>query len=66
MVKEHQKIYDEILAKYRNESSALYSTSRVWDDGIIDPLQTRLYLAIGIEASRNKLWGEPKSGVYRM
>jgi 3-methylcrotonyl-CoA carboxylase beta subunit len=64
--KEHQKIYDEILEKYKNESSALYSTSRVWDDGLIDPLQTRLYLAIGIEASRNKKWGEPRSGIYRM
>lgn len=64
--KEHQKIYDDILQKYKSESSALYSTSRIWDDGIIDPLQTRLYLAIGIEASRNKKWGDPQSGIYRM
>jgi acetyl-CoA carboxylase carboxyltransferase component len=63
---EHKRIYNDILEKYSSESSALYSTSRVWDDGIIDPLQTRLYLAVGIEASRNRLWEEPKSGIYRM
>ena len=41
------------LEKYRVESSALYSTARLWDDGIIDPVDTRRVLALGIEAAQN-------------
>jgi 3-methylcrotonyl-CoA carboxylase beta subunit len=42
-----------ILQKYAEESSAYYSTARLWDDGIIDPVDTRRVLALGIEASQN-------------
>jgi acetyl-CoA carboxylase carboxyltransferase component len=42
-----------ILAKYAEESSAYYSTARLWDDGIIDPVDTRRVLALGIEAAQN-------------
>ncbi len=42
-----------ILAKYAAESSALYSTARIWDDGIIDPVDTRRVLGLGIEAALN-------------
>ncbi len=41
------------LAKYEEESSCYYSSARIWDDGIIDPLDTRRVLALGIEASLN-------------
>ncbi len=41
------------LDKYASESSAYYSTSRLWDDGIIDPVDTRRILALGIEAAQN-------------
>ncbi len=41
------------LAKYGEESSAYYSSARVWDDGIIDPVDTRRVVALGIEAARN-------------
>ncbi|HSI72292.1 MAG TPA: carboxyl transferase domain-containing protein, partial [Fimbriimonas sp.] len=41
------------LAKYAEESSAYFSTARLWDDGIIDPVDTRRVLALGIEAARN-------------
>ncbi len=41
------------LAKYGTESSAFYSTARIWDDGIIDPVDTRRVLALGIEVARN-------------
>ena len=54
------------LEKYENESSAYYSTARLWDDGIIDPLDTRRVLALGIAASLNRSWGEKKQGVFRM
>jgi 3-methylcrotonyl-CoA carboxylase beta subunit len=41
------------LAKYEEEASCYYSTARLWDDGIIDPVDTRRVLAMGIEASLN-------------
>jgi acetyl-CoA carboxylase carboxyltransferase component len=41
------------LAKYEEESSCYYSTARLWDDGVIDPVDTRRVLALGIEASMN-------------
>ena len=37
------------LAKYEKESSAYYSTARLWDDGIIDPVDTRRVLAAGAQ-----------------
>lgn len=55
-----------ILDKYAAESSAYFSTSRLWDDGIIDPKDTRRVLALGIAASLNKKWPERKTGVFRM
>lgn len=55
-----------ILEKYEKESQAYYSTARIWDDGIIDPADTRQVLALGISASLNKDWGPAQVGVYRM
>ncbi|MBX3032621.1 MAG: methylcrotonoyl-CoA carboxylase [Bdellovibrionaceae bacterium] len=54
------------LEKYDQESSAYYSTARLWDDGIIDPADTRRVLALGIAASLNREWDEPRQGVFRM
>lgn len=54
------------LQKYERESSAYYSTARLWDDGIIDPKDTRKVLAMGLSASLNKKWGKPGFGVFRM
>jgi len=54
------------LKKYEIESSAYFSTARLWDDGIIDPVDTRRVLAMGIASSLNKGWGDKKQGVFRM
>lgn len=54
------------LEKYDKESSAYFSTARIWDDGIIDPVDTRRVLALGISASLNQSWGPPSTGVFRM
>lgn len=56
----------KIIQDFETESTALYSTSRVWDDGIIDPLDTRIVLAMGISMSLNKSFPSPGTGVYRM
>jgi 3-methylcrotonyl-CoA carboxylase beta subunit len=63
---EQEKFKRPTLEKYESESSAYYSTARIWDDGIIDPLDTRRVLALGIAASLNKAWGPLKQGVFRM
>ncbi|PIS11907.1 MAG: methylcrotonoyl-CoA carboxylase [Bdellovibrio sp. CG10_big_fil_rev_8_21_14_0_10_47_8] len=55
-----------ILEKYDRESSAYYSTARIWDDGIIDPADTRRILALGVAASLNREWESQKTGVFRM
>lgn len=57
---------NSILKKYEEEGSAYYSTARIWDDGIIDPIDTRKIIAMGIAVSLNKKWEETKNGVFRM
>lgn len=63
---EIDKIKSSILHKYEEEGSAYYSSSRLWDDGIIDPADTRKILAMCIEVSLNRKLSEPKTGVFRM
>lgn len=55
-----------ILDKYEKEGSAYYSTARIWDDGVIDPTQTRDVLGLAIAASLNSGIEETKFGVFRM
>jgi acetyl-CoA carboxylase carboxyltransferase component len=63
---EREALRQTILKKYEEEGSAYYSTARLWDDGIIDPVDTRKILAMGISASMNKYWEETKYGIFRM
>ncbi len=55
-----------ILEKYEREGSPYYSSARLWDDGVIDPLDTRRVLAIGLEAARSPIQKETRFGVFRM
>jgi acetyl-CoA carboxylase carboxyltransferase component len=57
---------DEIKAMYEAEGNPYYSTARLWDDGIIDPLDTRRVLALGISAALNAPIPETTFGVFRM
>ncbi|MDZ7726870.1 MAG: carboxyl transferase domain-containing protein [Dehalococcoidia bacterium] len=54
------------LEKYAEEGSAYYSTARLWDDGILDPADTRTALALGLRASLNAPIPETRFGVFRM
>ncbi len=54
------------LAKYEAEGQPYYSTARLWDDGIIDPLDTRMVVGLGIAAALNAPIAETNFGVYRM
>src|SRR5436189_233158 len=57
---------DEIRAKYEREGNPYYSTARLWDDGIVDPVDTRRVLALGISAAINAPIPETTFGVFRM
>ena len=54
------------LEKYDHEGSAYYSTARLWDDGIIDPVDTRTVLGLGIAASLNAPKAQRRQSVFRM
>jgi len=56
----------EIRDTYEREGSPYYSTARLWDDGIIDPLDTRRVLALGIAAALNAPIPETTFGIFRM
>ena len=62
---EHE-IRQPILDKYETEGSPYYSTARLWDDGILDPAQTRAALALGLSAAFNAPIPPAKFGVFRM
>jgi 3-methylcrotonyl-CoA carboxylase beta subunit len=55
-----------LVEQFKEQSTSLYSTSRIWDDGIIDPAETRNILALTISLSMHKKWESPQSGIYRM
>jgi acetyl-CoA carboxylase carboxyltransferase component len=55
-----------ILDKYETEGNPYYSTARLWDDGIIDPRDTRTVLALGIAAALNAPMPDTPFGVFRM
>ncbi len=55
-----------ILEKYEAEGNPYYSSARLWDDGILDPVDTRMALALGLAAAGNAPLGDVKYGVFRM
>jgi 3-methylcrotonyl-CoA carboxylase beta subunit len=63
---EERAIADPVLAKYEEEGSPYYSTARLWDDGVIDPADTRVYLGLGLSVAYNASMDVPRFGVFRM
>jgi len=55
-----------ILQKYEEEGSPYYSSARLWDDGIIDPADTRKVLALSLSATLNAPIAQTKFGIFRM
>ena len=54
------------LAAYESEGNPYYSTARLWDDGVIDPLDTRMVLGLGVSAALNAEIPPTPFGVFRM
>jgi 3-methylcrotonyl-CoA carboxylase beta subunit/propionyl-CoA carboxylase len=63
---DERAIADPVLEKYEREGSPYYSTARLWDDGVIDPAETRTVLGLGLSIAYNAPVGEPRFGVFRM
>ncbi|MBD0862296.1 methylcrotonoyl-CoA carboxylase [Gordonia sp. zg691] len=55
-----------IREQFERQSDAYYSTARLWDDGIIDPAQTRTLLGLALETARYAPLADPRYGVFRM
>ncbi len=59
-------LLDTIVKRYEKQTTPFYAASRLWIDAIIDPLETRKYISMGIEAaSHNPIKGKYKTGVIR-
>ncbi|GLS37808.1 propionyl-CoA carboxylase [Mesorhizobium tianshanense] len=63
---ELEAIRESISEEYKERSSAYYATSEIWDDGILDPADTRNALAMAVSASLNAPIETPRYGVFRM
>jgi len=63
---EVQKFKDDIVADYDRQGSAYYSTSRLWDDGIIRPSDLRRVLGLSLGVALNAPIEDVKQGIFRM
>jgi len=55
-----------IRAQYESQGNPYYATARLWDDGVIDPADTRLMLGLGLSAASNAAVEPTKFGLFRM
>jgi acetyl-CoA carboxylase carboxyltransferase component len=63
---EQERFKAPILGKYEEEGNPYYSTARLWDDGIIDPLDTRMVLGLGLAAAACAPVAPTRFGIFRM
>ena len=64
--KEEKDFKDPIQARYEQEGHPYYASARLWDDGIIEPSQTRTVLGLALEASLNGAKQDTSFGIFRM
>ncbi len=63
---EEQAFKDPIMEQYETQGHPYYASARLWDDGIIDPADTRMVLGLGLSAAQNAPIEDTKFGVFRM
>ncbi|GHH32668.1 carboxyl transferase domain-containing protein [Streptomyces candidus] len=61
-----EEFKDPIRAQYETQGNAYYASARLWDDGVIDPLETRQVLGLALTACANAPLADPAFGVFRM
>lgn len=59
-------IREPVLERYKRDVEAYTSTSEIWDDGILDPVDTRNALAMSISAALNAPIDDPHYGIFRL
>ena len=65
-LEEEMAFKQPILDRYEVQGHPYYASARLWDDGVIDPAQTRQVLGLAISAALNKPIEETRFGVFRM
>ena len=63
---EEESFKDPIREQYERQGSPYHSTARLWDDGVIDPRDTRRVLGMGLEIASGETIPAPAYGVFRM
>jgi 3-methylcrotonyl-CoA carboxylase beta subunit len=63
---EEEEFCAPIRAQYETQGHPYYATARLWDDGVIDPADTRLVLGLALSAASNAPIAPPKFGLFRM
>ena len=63
---EEEQFKAPLRQQYETQGHPYYATARLWDDGVIDPADTRRVLALGLAAAKNAPIPEPKFGIFRM
>jgi 3-methylcrotonyl-CoA carboxylase beta subunit len=63
---EEEEFRRPVLAQYETQGHPYYASARLWDDGIIDPAETRMVLGLGISAALNAPVERTRFGVFRM
>ena len=63
---ERKAFMDPIRAQYETQGHPYYATARLWDDGVIDPADSRMVLALSLSAALNAPIEETRFGVFRM
>jgi len=63
---ELEKYAADTRAQYEEQGHAYYSSARLWDDGVIDPADTRMVVALALSASLNAPLQKTQFGVFRM
>ena len=65
-IEEEEAFKAPIQDQYEAQGNPYYATARLWDDGIVDPLQTRRVLSLGLAAAQNAPTEQTRFGVFRM
>jgi len=63
---EDEKFKQRIRAQYETQGHPYYASARLWDDGVIDPAQTRTVLGLALSAAQNAPARETRFGLFRM
>jgi 3-methylcrotonyl-CoA carboxylase beta subunit len=65
-VEEEESFRQPLIEQYERQGHPYYATARLWDDGVIDPAQTREVLSLAISAALNAPVSETQFGIFRM